>query len=345
MAELLQGPLPHETEATCDDCAMLPGRERAASEIKYFDPVSKCCSYLPVLPNFLVGAILADPDGPGRRSIEARIDARLGVRPVGLAKTPAHAAVFEHVGLRAFGRTPSLRCPHQLDGGHCGIWLHRNAVCATWYCKHVRGSVGAVFWRDGVERLLRAVEVALSWHCLVEVGVAPRSMLALTSRGGAEDRRLSNDLLIDEVDDADYAQLWGTWRSREREFFLRCASVVEAMSWNDVIAVAGPDIKLLAASTKELHHEVRSKAIPTRLEIGSIRVVGTTEEGVCVQSYSEYDAIVVPTDLFAVLHRFEGRTVREARALLESEDGIEVDDAFLRTLIDFDILRAHAPLA
>ena len=47
----------------------------------FFHRDTKCCTYLPDLPNFLVGRILEDPDpalAPGRASVERRIDARVG---------------------------------------------------------------------------------------------------------------------------------------------------------------------------------------------------------------------------------------------------------------------------
>ena len=41
-------------------------------------------------------------------------------------------------------------------------------MCATWHCKHVRGEVGARFWKLA-DRLLRQVEHELSLWCLAEL--------------------------------------------------------------------------------------------------------------------------------------------------------------------------------
>jgi hypothetical protein len=347
MSELLEGPLPDETEATCERCAMLEpapaeggdgALEAPVAGGGYFDPVSKCCSYLPVIPNFLVGAILSDTDGPGRRSVEARIDARVAVRPLGLDWTPTFAALYHRVGSRAFGRTPSLRCPHQLDGGLCGIWLHRTAVCATWYCKHVRGGIGAAFWRNGIERLLHAVERDLARHCLLETGLATSAILAALPPDAREERRASSDAQYDGVDEELYATMWSTWRGRERAFFRLCSDVVAELAWDDVVAIAGPEVKLLARNTKELHRAVMAPDLPSRVKVGRFRVLGASAESVRIEAYSEYDPVEVPAALFPVLHAFDGRTTRQVRATLKKEHGIELEDDFVRMLVDFDIL-------
>src|SRR5262249_55419500 len=91
MAQALPGPIPAETRATCQQCAMCPPATGAASPTPspdYFNPQTKCCTYLPRLPNFLVGGILADetPEmAPGRASVEQRIRKGVTVTPLGLA--------------------------------------------------------------------------------------------------------------------------------------------------------------------------------------------------------------------------------------------------------------------
>ena len=111
---LLDGPLPSEPEATCERCAMLPAEGAPAAERLYFPPEVKCCTYVPALPNFLVGRILADDDpalAAGRASVERRIDARLGVTPLGLEPPPVHALLYKASGGQAFGRSRALRWP------------------------------------------------------------------------------------------------------------------------------------------------------------------------------------------------------------------------------------------
>ena len=113
MSELLSGPIPSETEATCDDCAMCTPGATSASELS-FDPRVKCCTYLPVLPNFLVGRILGDRDEAarkGRKTVEARMREKIAVTPLGIGAPSPHRALYQLAAKHSgFGRTPSLRC-------------------------------------------------------------------------------------------------------------------------------------------------------------------------------------------------------------------------------------------
>ena len=50
VADLLDGPLPHEGEATCEDCAMWPSAGVPVSAGITFNRETKCCTYIPALP-------------------------------------------------------------------------------------------------------------------------------------------------------------------------------------------------------------------------------------------------------------------------------------------------------
>src|SRR5262245_2472370 len=61
-----------ETRATCDACAMCDHGQGAPVAMEFFNPDTKCCTFHPVLANYLVGAILADRGdelAEGRRRI------------------------------------------------------------------------------------------------------------------------------------------------------------------------------------------------------------------------------------------------------------------------------------
>jgi hypothetical protein len=332
MDALLPGPLPDEKEATCSDCAMLP-REGEVDGPSFFDPVTKCCTFQPDLPNFLLGRILEDRKAPARASVVARIDAKIGVSPLGIVIPPLYRAAYEGA---TFGRAPTLRCPHHLDDGRCGIWLHRNAVCATFYCKHVRGATSARFWREGVEALLVAVERSLSRHCLAEIGLSPDAVLATLPKR----RHLgaNEDGPVDGEDPAAYAQAWGSWAGREKALYEASAGIVDELAWDDVLAISGPEVRLLAGATRALYREVTDKSLPERLRASDFQIVATTKRSVRIATYSTYDPIDVPTELIALLHRFDGRRTREAIASIEKKDGVTLDAEFVQQLVDHAVL-------
>jgi hypothetical protein len=329
ITDLLGGPLPAEPEATCEDCAMCaPAGSREASQL-LFAPETKCCTYVPTLPNFLVGRILDDDDpalAPGRASVERRIEARLGVTPVGLEQPPVHALLYRAGGEGAFGRTRALRCPHYLPdaGGACGIWRHRNGVCSTWFCKHGRGAVGQRFWH-GLDQLLATVERELSRWCLLRLEVDPALLGRLFPRG--TDRSVRGGDALDPAaidgrsEDAAHRAAWGAWVNRERELYRAAGRLVARLGWKDVAALGGASVALQARIVRAGYAAHRSDAIPGCLVVGRLQTVAVGRDHVRVATYSAFDPIELPRELLDALGYFDGRPTEEALRGIRAERG------------------------
>jgi hypothetical protein len=333
MDDLLRAPIEAETTATCHDCAMCAAADAPADpDTHYFNPRVKCCTFLPHLRNFLVGRILLDPDpamARGQRSVEARIAAGSGVTPLGLGRSGTSPASDEGSG---FGRDEALLCPHYVreGGGLCGIWPHREATCATFFCKHDRGAVGAAFWQ-ALRRLLEAVEQSLAWHCVeaLDVGRAAVSRLLDPSDSGTTLTTRSRQ------------DLWGRWAGRERAFYEAAASLVSTMSWEQVRERGGSEVRQRAERTRDAHARLRSTAVPAGpLRLRPMSVTPLGPRGVRLVTYSGDDPLIVPRELHDVLPRFEGFSMNDALARLREEAGLEIDPAAVRRLIDFDVLAA-----
>src|SRR6185295_509928 len=115
--------------------------------------------------------------------------------PAGLAQPPTFVLLYRSA-TDAFGRSVSMRCPHYLpDTGGCGIWTHRHSVCATWFCKHVRGGVGHRFW-TALRGLLEAVERSLVAHCVLALDPGEDALrrFAAPAQAGADARLSGFDL-------------------------------------------------------------------------------------------------------------------------------------------------------
>jgi len=85
-----------------------PSGKRPEAEEVFFSPEVKCCSYMPPPPNFLGGRMLRDDEpafAVGRKTIEARLAARVAVNPLGLGPMPLHAVLYERRGERSFGHS------------------------------------------------------------------------------------------------------------------------------------------------------------------------------------------------------------------------------------------------
>ena len=344
MEQLLAGPIPQETGATCSDCVMLANESSPSTgSTHFFHPRVKCCTYLPELPNFLVGRILAETDPPwaaGRATVEARLRAGVAVTPLGLGRFAPYDLLYRH-SVPAFGQSQRLRCPHYLEdeGGRCGIWRHRAGVCATWFCKYVRGAVGLRFWQ-ALRQLLAAVETSLARWCVLEldVGSAALERLFPAAPEAGHHPVLHGDQLDHVVNPAEYRALWGTWAGREEAFFEACASRVQPLLWQEVLAIGGPELQLFARLTREAHQRLVSDEIPARLQVGSFEIVQMGSDACRVSSYSPFDALEVSTPLMAVLPYFDGRPTEEVRQAILDQEGTSLDDALIRHLVDFRLL-------
>lgn len=316
--EILGGAIPAETHATCGDCAMLAsprGKRRSAAAAPFFNPETKCCTYVPVLPNFLVGRMLSD-DSPeferGRVSLEARLAAGTVVTPLGIGRDATFELLYVTKGQSLFGHARSMRCPHYLEtgGGQCGIWRHRASVCATWFCKYDRGATGQRFWQS-LHRLLSGVERELSSWCARELGVnAGRTRAA-----------------------------FGRWSGRERRYFEECARLVEALRWRDVERVCGLEVRALKGLTRQAFRNLRSRTIPAQLRVGSFTVIAPLQRSSIIEGYDGADRIELPNTLLDALHHFDGsQSTAQALRTIRAETGLVLERNLVRLLVDFEIL-------
>jgi len=338
---LLGGAVPAEAAASCDRCAMLAQPGSRTDGDLFFDPRSKCCTYVPSLPNFLVGRILRDrspESAAGRASVEARIEAGVGVTPAGLAQPPVYGLRYRSAA-DAFGRSVALRCPHYLaDTGTCGIWRHREAACATWFCKYDRGAVGLRFW-TALRRLLESIERSLVAHCVLALdpGVGAIERLVASPRPDADPRLSATDL--DEVADAHRQRLaWGRYAGREREFYEASARLVENLTWSEVTRLTGAEVRLAATPVKATYDALRSDALPSRLRVAPVEITPLGADRLRMTSYRAYDPLVIPKALGDALHHFDGRPTRSALAAIARDNGLDVERAVVRRLVDFDVL-------
>lgn len=343
--ELLGGPIPRETQATCDDCAMCAKEDRPPpTSLYFFDASLKCCVYMPELANFLVGRALSgdDPEGAaGRESVRRRVRARIGVTPLGVARPPSYDLVLRN-SANTLGRSASLRCPHYLEAeGTCGIWQSRDSMCTTWFCRHVRGRVGEAFWRS-LREVLVIVEGSLARRCALKLSIEPEVLSQWIPRESQPTlQRVPEGREVDGIaDPSRYSAVWGAWEGREEEYFMRCAEEVKAMSWADVLASCGPELDILARVAKRAYERLISDETPARLKVGSFQIAAQRPGGVRAMTYSHLDAIDLPDALLAVLPLFDGRPTEVIQAELAAR-GIGIEASYLRRLVDWGILIAE----
>ncbi|HUR34476.1 MAG TPA: hypothetical protein VM032_11825 [Vicinamibacterales bacterium] len=345
IADALGGLPPSEHTATCGSCAMLAPRDHASPaaaspDAVFFDPRSKCCTYIPWLPNFLVGRALLDADpgaADGRASVLARIAAGHQVTPLGLEKPPTFVALYGLAASEVFGRAVDLRCPHYLtDTGGCGVWKHRMSVCATWFCKHDRGEVGMNGW-TAVRHLLEAIERALAVHCVRELAPGAEALRHAGNRDADTRHAVKAPDLGGTPDTAAARRLWGRFAGREIAFYEACARLVEPLSWADLRRIGGVEIDVAADLAREAFGQLCSLDVPPTLWMGPLHVLRSDADAVECTTYSAFDPLSIPRALFDVLPVFDGRPTRKALAAAR-EAGVPIGQHVVRRLVDHAIL-------
>ncbi len=339
------GTLPaDEQTATCQSCVMLPpvgdGTGSGTTSSLFFDPRSKCCTYIPELPNYVVGRVLLDasPDAAeGRASVVARVVAGSQVTPLGLDKPPAFAILYGNNSAELFGRAVDLRCPHYLaDTGGCGIWRHRMSTCGTWFCKHDRGDVGRGAWFS-VRQLLRTVERAVAVHCVRTLAPGSRALQQAQAESNLHEPRVRPSDLVAPLDAPTQQALWGTWAGRELAFFEACGSLAGQLTWADIAALGGVELALAVDVARDAVTAATSAAIPKAVRLGLVTVASADADDVACTTYSQFDPLSIPRPLFELLHLFDGRPTSKALAAI-SAAGLELDKRVVRRLLDHRVL-------
>jgi hypothetical protein len=320
LAEALDVAMPGgEPRATCHDCAMCERPSAPPRVVPPFDPVTQCCTYVPILPNFLLGRILTAPDvdAAGLASVRARVASGVAVTPLGV-DWPHQAAELYSSTEQNFGRHPDLRCPHHLtaaDGtGRCGVWRHRNAICATWFCKHERGETGRLAWK-ALRDVFAAVEHGLAWHCVDTLGVPPDRRDFLVHRPGL----LRGAITVDghpggEPTRERLVRLWGEEHvDRREDWYVACWRVVEGFRWADVVEAAGGGVTTAVRELRDRLAGLDATRLPVAVRARPVRVHGGVAGGTLVRAYSIYDPVVLDDDALAGLRALDGRPVADVR--------------------------------
>jgi hypothetical protein len=329
--------VPEERKATCASCAMLEGAcgsapVRPVDGIpRFFRADTKCCTFHPRLPNYLVGAILADGDpagAEGRRRISARVASRVGVTPQWLHPPRAFTLLYDH-SRHAFGRAGGLRCPYYEPGaGACTIWRHREAVCSTYFCKYVAGEDGRRFWT--------AVKELVS---LVEIQLARLALLELFPEALDEPPRAAEPLGPEDIDgaappSAEHAARWGRWAGREEAFYRACHEVARGVDAARLEALLGLDGAISRRAVERALDAMTRGALPEVLKLDPGATVQWLPDGsVALGAYSGLEAVALPGAAYRLLVRFTGdEPVEAVRARLRAEEQADLADEVLLEL-------------
>jgi hypothetical protein len=346
LPDFFERPQPAETKATCAACAMSDAAgDRPVAPVdgvrRLFRADTKCCTFHPRLPNYLVGALLAgqEPElAEGRRRARERLASRVGVTPQWLLPPAKYSLLYQH-GHRGFGRAESLVCPYfDRAGGGCTVWAYREAVCSTYFCKYVAGADGLAFWTS-LKTYLTIVELQLTRYALH--ALHPEYLFAGRDRPDPNGGPLSaEDLDGAPPPEAAYRALWGPWRGREEDFYLAAHDAVRALSRADFDRIMGLDGEIAVAVLERRRSTATAPRPPERLRFNPDATVKWLADGsVALASYSGYDAVALPGEAYGLLVAFDGEQPTDAvRRRLRETRRADLDDDVLLVLYQHRVL-------
>ncbi len=334
--------IPEETAATCSDCAMWKGSEAVHSEESYYSRETKCCTYHPNLPNYLVGALLSNTEPSlesGRIRIRKMIKRRIGVVPHGI-RLPEKLALLMIKSPEAFGRSKSFLCPYyDQKEGKCTIWPFRNASCCAWFCKYAAGEDGRAFWL-ALKNYLKNVENILIRYALYQMGWVPEKIILEEP----PDRLLTAQEVDDQPpDQKSYRGLWGDWVNREEEFYKETFHVVYNLTRGAFGKIGGISLRILLEDVKMRRKNLIKPNLPDRLKRNPRLGVEKMEDGFYrLVGYSYLEPLEVSKRVYDLLDFFDGRTMTdEVCRLIKKEMDAEPTEDLLIFLYRFRILVSH----
>lgn len=208
-----------ETKATCHDCLRARDQRFAFN----YKANLKCCTFVPFIPNFAVGALLCE-NLKGANIIKQFINDRRFTLPLGIFPDPKYQFEFKVKSPTAFGNNEKLLC-HYFDKkeNQCSIWTYRGVVCTTFFCRSDYGNAGQKFWAE-MKNYLSYVEMALAEDCLVLKDFSPRDIsdqLEYLNKQRFSAQEKKQLVLNPDI----YKKYWNGYLS-EVDFYIECYEIV-----------------------------------------------------------------------------------------------------------------------
>ena len=344
--EFFDKPKLNETRANCAQCSMCNWGQPSPVQMEYFHKETKCCTFFPALPNYIVGAILSDeaPDmEEGKKRIRGVIKNRMGTLPQQLTRPRKMSYLMTNYS-EAFGRAKSLLCPYfnsESPEYACTIWRHREAVCMTYYCKYDAGQRGYDFW-GALKDYLFFMQRVLSMAAMENVDKSVKEPQWKGMHISAEDM----DDLPPKA--SDYAAWWGSWVGREEEFYIKCYEWVKGISRADFKKNAdeSKEGKKFLDRLKSTYEKLEHKIIPANLVRNARMKEEHVGQKVVVTTYHRYDSFALDRDLYDVVGMFKAeQSLQENLDRLAKDEGIELAPELVEYLFAAGVLVEPAPAA
>jgi Fe-S-cluster containining protein len=341
LPSLMGGTIADEPQATCDNCAMCGEKAAALLDRKAaFNPNTKCCTYHPRLPNYLVGAVLADSQMKDAHAIFRRlINQHQGVYPWGIIPDKKYDVLFT-LSKGSFGKSEELLCPYfQRESGFCAIWKHREAICSTFFCKHSEGKKGHDFWM-AFKKYLILVEQRLSDYVLYQL--FPNAL----GQGIGKIKKDVDSLTFEELEGKPplpdrVKNHWKNWLGKEEVFFRKAFELIQKLDQARFSEVMGIEGKIKLRSLAIAREAMQSQMIPSRLAFNrSSKIRSLNEEEISITTYAKTNPLRIKRKVLKALRVFDGsKSTEDMKEAIARNGKVKLDDQLILKLYHFDVLQ------
>jgi hypothetical protein len=324
LPELLQKEIPFEAIATCHNCTFQRSAKRAQVN-------TKCCSYYPQLPNYLVGGILLGNNPNVAKQI---IKKRLGVSPFGFRKPLWYKKYEKATRLNKNYMLKSsdceiLLCPFY-DQGHCTIWPHREHACASWHCFSVGGDAGRDFYNQ-LDYILHYIERKLAKYVANELGCK----ISLEHKD-LNSSALNADDELKQVNQSRYEQLWAGWNNSEEAFYIEAYYLIQNLTQERFSLIMGNKLNELSENIQQALSIFWDNLLPKKLKWNPATKI-TELEFPFVQLNTDLGKHRLNITKLPILQAFDGSrsTVEVAHLAYSANSSLSSD---ISKLLDIDVL-------
>ncbi len=225
----------------------------------------------------------------------------------------------------------------------CSLWKFREAVCSTFFCKHIAGEDSMNFW-ESLKRYLVYIEDTLTKYVVFKMDLDAEKILSYSDQD--KNIKFTSYEDLDELPPTPkkYKNIWGDWVGKEIEFYKQAFQIVSNLTYEDFEKITGIHQLILLEKLKKTHTTVINPNIPNILKRNPRLIVRLTKDNSYIISIAKNNNIfnISPT-LYQIIHLFNGyRTNEEVLQFIKEEHNILLEEELLlslyqnRTLIGCD---------
>jgi len=299
--EFLDIEIPEEKFATCLACPNTANKNAA----RYH---TKCCDYHPILPNYIVGAILSDERDDlnfGRNTVLEKIKNQVGVTPYGIFQSADYFNRFKASRDKKNKFTQEiandLLCPYNKNN-LCSIWDYRSELCATFHCTPSSGLYGNQFW-SMMRNFLSTTEEKLVIKILSNLGY-PTQKIEIKWRKVEEMDITKKDGTLNQNK---YQNMWIDHVGNEIEFYKSCFKEMLSLDKAEVAKTMGIDLEIFTSKTKISADLLGKNIIPDFLTLQTSDQAWKEIEQTKTFHFKKSKVILTPVQIF-LLKGFNGTT-------------------------------------